>query len=98
MEYLIKVVKQKINIGQINVKFGTKEIKMRANDKFTVLELKGNISELIQVDFNDIHLLIQHNGKRQEMDDKRTLSDYGLHKFKELNIDVVPKIKTGRNF
>ena len=45
MEYLIKVVKQKIYIGQINVKFGTKEIKIRANDKFTVLELKDNIND-----------------------------------------------------
>lgn len=95
IEDLIKVVKNKINIGQINVKFGIKEIKIRANDKFTVLELKENICELIQVDFYNIHLLIQHNGKKQEMDDKRTLSDYGLHKFKELNIDVVPKIRSG---
>ena len=98
IEYLIKILKKKIFIGQINVKFGSKEIKMRANDKFTVLELKENICELIQVDFYNIHLLIQHNGKKQEMDDKRTLSDYGLHKFKELNIDVIPKIKTGKNF
>jgi len=87
---LITILKRKIYFGQVNVKFGIKEFKIRANDMFTVSELKHNIS-----DSDNIHLVIQHNGKKLQMENERTLSDYGFKNYKELNIEVLPKIKTG---
>jgi hypothetical protein len=95
IQSLIDAVKEKIHIGEININFGTGKFKMRANEKFTVYELKHRASHKLYIDIDNIKLVINHNGKRQEMDNKRKLSDYGFQKFNGLNIDVVLRMRTG---
>ena len=95
IQSLIDAVKEKIIIGEININFGTGNFKIRANEKFIVYELKHRISHKLDIDIDNIKLVVKHNGKRQEMDYKRKLSDYGFHKFNGLNIDVVLRMRTG---
>jgi ankyrin repeat protein len=93
---LIELVKQKINIGEINITYGTFKLKIRANDKFRVPELRNYIALRLDINPSTITIMTKFRGQTQVMDNQRNLADYGFgHVYKEMNIDVVPKMNTG---
>jgi ankyrin repeat protein len=93
---LIELVKQKINIGEINITYGTFKLKIRANDKFRVPELINYIAFRLDINPSSISIMTKFRGQTQVMDNKRNLADYGFgHVYKEMNIDVIPKMKSG---
>lgn len=93
---LIELIKKKINIGHINVTYGTSKFKLRANDKFRVPELRNYIALRLEINPSTISILTTFRGKTQVMENERNLGDYGFgHVYKEMNVNVVPKMSSG---
>jgi len=93
---LVELVKKKINIGNINVTYGTFKFKLRANDKFRVPELRNYIALRLDINPSTISIMTKFRGQTQIMDNERNLADYGFgHVYKEMSVDVVPKMKSG---
>jgi hypothetical protein len=53
-------------------------IEFEGNNKMKTFELKRIVSDLKNIEIDDLVLFIKHNGKIQEMVNERTLEDYGF--------------------
>lgn len=94
---LIELVKKKIITGNVNVIYGTERFTMKANHKVSVFDLKDLIGYKLNINPFNIIILTKFRGKSIEMENKRILSDYGLGvEYKEITVDVFPKLSTGR--